>query len=96
MPARFAVGIIVSACTSRHSWASGAAGSVVGQIGRIQACRVIGIAGGAEKCRFAPRVYTTTKFNPSPATIKTTASQRSRWLFPEGLPRLTTYLSNKL
>jgi NADPH-dependent curcumin reductase CurA len=32
--------------------ASGAVGSVVGQIGIIKGCRVIGIAGGAQKCRF--------------------------------------------
>jgi NADPH-dependent curcumin reductase CurA len=32
--------------------ASGAVGSVVGQIGRIQGCRVIGIAGDPEKCRY--------------------------------------------
>ena len=32
--------------------ASGAVGSVVGQIARIKGCRVVGIAGGAEKCRF--------------------------------------------
>lgn len=32
--------------------ASGAVGSVVGQIGRIKGCRVIGIAGGADKCRY--------------------------------------------
>jgi NADPH-dependent curcumin reductase CurA len=32
--------------------ASGAVGSVVGQIGRIKGCRVVGIAGGREKCRF--------------------------------------------
>ncbi len=32
--------------------ASGAVGSVVGQIGRIKGCRVIGIAGGEEKCRY--------------------------------------------
>jgi NADPH-dependent curcumin reductase CurA len=32
--------------------ASGAVGSVVGQIGRIKGCRVIGIAGGVEKCRY--------------------------------------------
>lgn len=31
--------------------ASGAVGSVVGQIGRIKGCRVVGIAGGAAKCR---------------------------------------------
>ena len=32
--------------------AAGAVGSVVGQIGRIAGCRVIGIAGGSEKCRW--------------------------------------------
>lgn len=32
--------------------ASGAVGSVVGQIARIKGCRVIGIAGGPDKCRF--------------------------------------------
>jgi NADPH-dependent curcumin reductase CurA len=32
--------------------ASGAVGSVVGQIAKIKGCRVIGIAGGEEKCRF--------------------------------------------
>src|SRR5262245_58535091 len=32
--------------------ASGAVGSVVGQIARIRGCRAIGIAGGAEKCRY--------------------------------------------
>jgi NADPH-dependent curcumin reductase CurA len=32
--------------------ASGAVGSVVGQIGKIKGCRVVGIAGGEHKCRF--------------------------------------------
>ncbi len=32
--------------------ASGAVGSVVGQIGKINGCRVVGIAGSPEKCRF--------------------------------------------
>lgn len=32
--------------------ASGAVGSLVGQIARLHGCRVVGIAGGAEKCRF--------------------------------------------
>lgn len=34
------------------SAASGAVGSVVGQIAKIKECRVVGIAGGAEKCRY--------------------------------------------
>ncbi len=32
--------------------ASGAVGSVVGQIGKIEGCRVVGVAGGPEKCRY--------------------------------------------
>ena len=32
--------------------ASGAVGSVVGQIAKIKGCRVVGIAGGKEKCEF--------------------------------------------
>src|SRR6516165_2390771 len=32
--------------------ASGAVGSVVGQIAKIKGCRAVGIAGGAQKCRF--------------------------------------------
>jgi NADPH-dependent curcumin reductase CurA len=34
------------------SGAAGAVGSVVGQIAKIQGCRVVGIAGGPEKCRY--------------------------------------------
>lgn len=33
--------------------ATGAVGSVVGQIARIKGCRVVGVAGGSEKCRYA-------------------------------------------
>lgn len=32
--------------------ASGAVGSVVGQIAKLKGCRAVGIAGGAEKCRY--------------------------------------------
>lgn len=35
------------------SAASGAVGQVVGQIGKIMGCRVVGVAGGAKKCAFA-------------------------------------------
>jgi NADPH-dependent curcumin reductase CurA len=34
------------------SAASGAVGSVVGQIAKIKGCRAVGIAGGPEKCRY--------------------------------------------
>ncbi|SHE68240.1 hypothetical protein SAMN04487965_0424 [Microbulbifer donghaiensis] len=33
--------------------ATGPVGATVGQIGKIKGCRVVGVAGGAEKCRFA-------------------------------------------
>ncbi|MEC6796877.1 NADP-dependent oxidoreductase [Photobacterium sp. S4TG1] len=36
--------------------ATGAVGSMVGQIGKIKGCRVIGVAGGEEKCRYAKDV----------------------------------------
>ncbi len=35
--------------------ATGAVGSVVGQIAKLKGCRVVGIAGGAEKCDYAVR-----------------------------------------
>jgi NADPH-dependent curcumin reductase CurA len=34
------------------SAASGAVGSVVGQLAKLRGCRAVGIAGGAEKCRY--------------------------------------------
>lgn len=36
--------------------ATGAVGSIVGQIGKIRGCRVVGVAGGAEKCAHAVEV----------------------------------------
>jgi NADPH-dependent curcumin reductase CurA len=42
--------------------ASGAVGSVVGQIAKIKDCNFVGIAGGAEKCR---HVMDELAFNPS-------------------------------
>ncbi|MEH0873637.1 NADP-dependent oxidoreductase [Pectobacterium cacticida] len=33
--------------------ATGPVGATVGQIGKLQGCRVVGVAGGAEKCRYA-------------------------------------------
>lgn len=46
------VGKPVAGETVVVSAASGAVGSVVGQIARIKGCRVVGIAGGAEKCSY--------------------------------------------
>lgn len=36
--------------------ATGAVGSMVGQIGKLKGCRVVGVAGGEEKCRYAKEV----------------------------------------
>jgi NADPH-dependent curcumin reductase CurA len=38
------------------SAASGAVGSVVGQLGKIYGCNVIGVAGGPEKCKYVKEV----------------------------------------
>ena len=46
------VGRPVAGETVVVSGAAGATGSVVGQIAKIKGCRVIGIAGGAEKCHW--------------------------------------------
>ena len=46
------VGRPVAGETVVVSGAAGATGSVVGQIAKIKGCRAIGIAGGAEKCRW--------------------------------------------
>ncbi len=46
------VGKIKEGETVVVSGAAGAVGSCVGQIAKIKGCRVVGIAGGAEKCKF--------------------------------------------
>ncbi len=50
------VGRPVAGETVVVSGAAGATGSVVGQIARIKGCRAIGVAGGAEKCRWLTEV----------------------------------------
>jgi hypothetical protein len=46
------VGKIKAGETVLVSGAAGAVGSVVGQIAKIKGCKVIGIAGGADKCKY--------------------------------------------
>jgi NADPH-dependent curcumin reductase CurA len=46
------IGKPVAGNTVVVSGAAGAVGSVVGQIAKIRGCRAVGIAGGAEKCRY--------------------------------------------
>jgi hypothetical protein len=46
----FDVGALKDGETVLISGAAGAVGSMVGQLAKIKGCRVIGIAGGAEKC----------------------------------------------
>lgn len=48
----FKVGKPVAGDTVLVSGAAGATGSVVGQLARIAGCRAVGIAGGADKCRW--------------------------------------------
>lgn len=48
----FKVGKPVAGDTVVVSGAAGATGSIVGQLARIAGCRAIGIAGGADKCRW--------------------------------------------
>jgi NADPH-dependent curcumin reductase CurA len=46
------VGALRPGDTLLVSGAAGGVGQIAAQIGQIEACRVVGIAGGAEKCRF--------------------------------------------
>ena len=48
----FDVGAAKEGETVVVSGAAGAVGTVVGQLAKIKGCRVVGIAGGAEKCRY--------------------------------------------
>ena len=50
------VGKPVAGNTVVVSGAAGAVGSAVGQIAKIHGCRVVGIAGGADKCRYITEI----------------------------------------
>jgi NADPH-dependent curcumin reductase CurA len=64
------------------SGAAGATGSVVGQIARIQGCRVVGIAGGPEKCAWLTE---TAGFDAAIDYKSERLNQRLGELCPEGI-----------
>ncbi len=64
------------------SGAAGATGSVVGQIAKLKGCRVIGIAGGAEKCAW---LTNTAKFDAAIDYKNENISERLTALCPKGV-----------
>jgi NADPH-dependent curcumin reductase CurA len=64
------------------SGAAGATGSVAGQIAKIKGCRVIGIAGGADKCRWLTQQA---HFDAAIDYRKEDVSARLRALCPDGI-----------
>ncbi len=64
------------------SGAAGATGSVVGQIAKIHGCRAIGIAGGAEKCRW---IVEDCGFDAAIDYKREDVNQRLKELCPKGI-----------
>ena len=64
------------------SGAAGATGSVVGQIARIKGCRVIGIAGGPEKCKW---LCEQARFDAAIDYRNENLAKRLRELCPDGI-----------
>jgi hypothetical protein len=64
------------------SGAAGATGSVAGQIARLQGCRVIGIAGGPEKCRW---LTDEARFDAAIDYKREDVAARLRELCPKGI-----------
>ena len=62
--------------------ATGAVGSVVGQIAKLKGCRVVGIAGGAQKCKSAVEDLALT---PALTTTATTWPRNWQRLAPKAL-----------
>ena len=59
--------------------ASGAVGSVVGQLAKMKGCRAVGIAGGADKCRYVvDELGLTPASTTRPATCGRTSRKRRR------------------
>jgi hypothetical protein len=76
------VGRPLASETAVVSGAAGSVGSVVCQIARIAGCRVIGIAGGAQKCA---RVVAVGKADAAIDYHSENVSQRLHELCPEGI-----------
>ncbi len=64
------------------SGAAGATGSIAGQIAKLQGCRVIGIAGGTEKCRWLTEQA---HFDAAIDYKSENVAQRLRELCPKGI-----------
>jgi hypothetical protein len=64
------------------SGAAGATGSVAGQIAKIHGCRVVGIAGGAEKCRW---LVERARFDAAIDYRSEDVGERLRALCPQGI-----------
>jgi NADPH-dependent curcumin reductase CurA len=64
------------------SGAAGATGSVVGQIAKIQGCRVVGIAGGPDKCAW---LTGTARFDAAIDYKAEAVDRRLRELCPDGI-----------
>lgn len=64
------------------SAAAGAVGSIVGQIGKIKGCRVVGIAGSDEKCRW---ITETLGFDAAVNYKTASVSERLKEFCPDGI-----------
>ncbi len=64
------------------SAAAGAVGSIVGQIGKLKGCRVVGVAGSEEKCRW---ITETLGFDAAINYKTESVSERLKFFCPKGI-----------
>ena len=76
------VGELKEGDTVLVSGAAGAVGSVVGQIAKIKNCKVIGIAGGADKCKY---IVDELGFDGTIDYKKDNIASKLKEYFPEGI-----------